>query len=611
MMQPPWTTRDKTALQGDSLRRHGLLHQPFQGAADEAFIYGDLALDMPGNALLRHLRTGDQLLLLLGEPGVGKSTQLLRLMSRGSDLLLFCAFKARPGATLTAIERTIRYHWAQAAGAGEATPLPELLRTLCQGEYHPVLAIDDAHLLTPGVLESLLALRRGLRRECDRPPGLLLVGEPLLETLLDGGMEGGTSEPHTAVHLRPLTPEQTEAYLHHRLQAAGARNPDLLSGETARMIHRESGGRPREINARANQRLGISGTRKEAAGGTAPEAAAARRALDAVSTGRPWLIPAFTGLMSILVLLALFNIFRSSGDNGANTADTGSRIEAPLLPEATPRSGMVDSDPQRRLPEVPEASGQTPLPAPQMPSLSERPIAALIPGNAAAPGAADPEAQLGEAPPAARPTEEPGPGDTGVEVPSASASRDTGPDAIEPDPEPAADAEPDPASPTETAGDPPSPPAETAGDPPSPPPDAARDPAAPAQVPPAQSPSAASRNQPRETRPPASSQAPSAVAAAKLQDATWVRARAPDRYTIQIAAGRDLQALHRSARGLPPEVERAWFTSQRDGRNWYTLIVGDHADQERARRAVNQLPAQMRRNQPWIRSFGSIHETMD
>lgn len=600
MMQPPWMTRNETALQGDSLRHHGLLHQPFQAAAGEAFIYGDLALDMPGNAVLRHLRTGDQPLLLLGEPGVGKSTQLLRLMSRGSDLLLFCAFKARPGATLTAIERTIRYHWAQAADAGEATPLPDLLRTLCQGEHHPVLAIDDAHLLAPDVLESLLALRRGLRRECDRPPGLLLAGEPLLKTLLDGDTEGGASEPHVAVHLRPLTPEQTEAYLHHRLQAAGARNPDLFSGETARMIHRESGGRPREINALANRRLGISGTRKDAPGSTAPGAAATERALDAISAGRPWLIPAFTGLMSILVLLALFNIFRSSGDTDADIADTHSQIEPPLLTEMTPGSQAIDSDPQRRPPDAPEASGQMPSPATQALALSEQPIVALVPGNMAASRAANPEARLGEAPPAARPTEEPIPDDTVVEVPSASEAGDTGPDAIQPNPAPAASAEPDPAPPTEAGGASPSPPAE-----------AARDPASPAPITPGQSPTAESPNQLRETRPPASPQPPSADAPAKLRDATWVRARAPDRFTIQIAGGRDLQALRRSARGLPPEVEWAWFTSQRDGRNWYTLIVGDHPDRERARRAVNELPAQMRRNQPWIRSFESIHESMD
>lgn len=605
MMRASWTTRNETALQGDGLRRHGLLHQPFQAAADGAFIYDDLALDRPGNALLRHLRNGDQPVLLLGEPGVGKSTQLLRLMSRGSDLLLFCAFKARPGATLTAIERTIRYHWAQAADAGEATPLPDLLRALCQSDHHPVLAIDDAHLLAPSVLESLLTLRRGLRRDCDRPPGLLLVGEPLLEGLLDGDMEGGASEPRIAVHLRSLTPEQTEAYLHHRLRVAGARNPDLLSGETARMIHRESGGRPREINAQANRRLGISGTRRGSPGGAAPEAAAPKPAPHAVSpTPRPWLIPALTGLMGILVLLALLNIFRSSGDTGADTAGTDATIEPRLLPERTTGSGRVDFDPQARLPEGPGLPGQTPLPAARMPVQPERPAVAMPPGKADAPGPADPEARPGAVAPQSRtteaPTEQPTPDDTGTAVPSLAEARDTGPEAIPPDPAPAAGTGPDPAPPTSPEGDPASPPAEAAGEP-----------ASPAQATPAPSPPAEGRDPLPEARPPAPPQPPAVDAPAGLQDATWVRARAPDRFTIQIAAGRDLRALRRSARGLPPGVERAWFTSQRDGRNWYALIVGDHPDRERARRAVNELPAQLRRNQPWIRSFGSIHETMD
>ena len=589
MTQPSWTTRNETGLQGNSLRRHGLVHQPFQPAAGDAFIYSDLALDMPANSLLRHLRGSDAPALLMGEPGIGKSTQLTRLMAQGSGLLLFCAFKARPGATLTAIERTIRYHWAQTADAEEATPLPELLRTLCQGAQHPVLAIDDAHLLAPGVLESLLELRRNLRRECERPPGLLLAGEPLLQAILERDAEDGTVEPVTALRLRPLTPEQTEAYLHHRLQAAGARNPSLLSGEAARMIHRESGGLPRAINALANQQLEGSGTRK-AVPNESQEAAAVEPARDAGWTSKPWLIPAFTGLIGILVLLALLNIFLSAGGTDAERTDPLSGIESRIVPEATPEPPLAHPEPLRLLPGAPEVPGPASLPVPQAPSLSEPPPAAMAPEPAHVVQAADPETSADATAPETRSLQEPTLSQPETVVLSEHEPQGAGPDPATPEPAASARPGPEPVPPAE---------AERESDPPAP-------------VTATPSPSTKPETLPQEARPAAPPPAPAATSApAQMQDSAWIRSRAPDRFTIQIAAGRDLQALRRSARGLPSDVERAWFSSQRDGRNWYTLIAGDYGDRNRAGRAVAELPAQMRRNQPWIRTFGSIHEIME
>jgi DamX protein len=63
-------------------------------------------------------------------------------------------------------------------------------------------------------------------------PGLLLVGEPVLESNLEqASARIHRKEPRISVQLRPLTREQTEAYLRHRLQAAGADDPELLGGE--------------------------------------------------------------------------------------------------------------------------------------------------------------------------------------------------------------------------------------------------------------------------------------------------------------------------------------------------------------------------------------------
>jgi DamX protein len=110
---------------------------------------------------------------------------------------------------------------------------------------------------------------------------------------------------------------------------------------------------------------------------------------------------------------------------------------------------------------------------------------------------------------------------------------------------------------------------------------------------------------------PATTQPQPAPARRDLRDPTWLQDRAADRFTIQIIAGGDLEALRRYAGRLSLDTEIAWFRTRRNDQDWYALVVGDYPDLAGARAAVNRLPASVRRNQPWIRTFGSVQETMD
>jgi DamX protein len=127
-----------------------------------------------------------------------------------------------------------------------------------------------------------------------------------------------------------------------------------------------------------------------------------------------------------------------------------------------------------------------------------------------------------------------------------------------------------------------------------------------------------------QTQPRDSAQAPESPSAAlpttqpqpaharrDLRDPTWLQDRAADRFTIQIIAGGDLEALRRYADRLSLDTEIAWFRTRRNDQDWYALVAGDYPDLAGARAAVSGLPAAVRRNQPWIRTFGAVQETMD
>ncbi len=613
MTQPSTPAPDTAGLDAATLRRLGLRTQPFADRTTEGFVYCDPSLDMPVGVLLQRLQTDNKPLLLVGEAGVGKSTQLIQLLSRGAAALSFCAFKGRTGASFEAIAHAIRQQWGpataqRAPGATEeeaADPAPEgsslarILLSTARGTQRPVLVIDDAHLLTPAVLGALLRLRREVNRHSGNTMGIVLAGEPVLNGLVNAAYgDDVPAERHAVIRLRPLTGSQTEAYLRHRLQAAGAPDPDLLSGAVAETIQQESAGLPGRINPVANRHL------QELA--SEPSAETPARRTDAyagsLAGGPHWVAPAAAGAMGVLIGALVASLFFLAGDRSAHPDEE--------------RPGEA-RDPVQTVPEP------TPLPAPDLPASREMPPAAAVtPTRQPVPETPLPTvAFVPEGLPWQRPLPEP--------VPPGEAGADLAPlpetdDAVAPGTEPAAgiaDAQPleDPsastgASPAAEAGagpgdEPalalsgvegseagrpdaePSPPEPTAGDAP---PEIAED-AVPGRAEPTQA---------------AAEPAPPEPAAGPLGP-DWVRQRPPEQFTIQVIAGADLEALQRFARRMAIETEVAWFRTRRGEQDWYALVTGQYPDLTSARAAASQLPVQVRRNEPWIRTFRSVQQSMD
>lgn len=111
---------------------------------------------------------------------------------------------------------------------------------------HPVIIIDDAHLIADRKVFQTLQLLLNYRRANEIEFSVLLAGNPELV---------GQVKRYPALHermafittLRPLNAEETAAYVQHRLHAAGA--TDTIFDEAAlAAIYQLSGGSPRLIN---------------------------------------------------------------------------------------------------------------------------------------------------------------------------------------------------------------------------------------------------------------------------------------------------------------------------------------------------------------------------
>ncbi|MCG5515326.1 MULTISPECIES: AAA family ATPase [unclassified Ectothiorhodospira] len=505
------TSRDPMAndtLPADCLDQLGLRQQPFASIAGEDFLYSDPATDMPVNVTLEHLENDQNVVILKGEQGAGKSTQLLRVLAQGRENMDFCAFKARSGISLAAVEYTVRQYWKEAAPVEQEgnEPLEQFLTRLIQSGMRPVLAIDDAHLLEPDVLRQLIQTRQRIHDQCDRRFGLLLVGEPEIEerlTAVDEGLD--IPEAQMTVQVRALTREQTGAYVNHRLQAAGLERTDLLDRETIEDIHRDSAGLPGRINTCAMERL-----RDICEGGAMTPATQGEQATAASHGGKAfwqqrWFAPAVAGIILVAALVTLLSLLGGSDDEPQPV-----RSQPLVLPEQPPRAPAA--------PEPPPASA----PEPTSPPRAEVP-----------------------AEPAPRPEPVPTP---------------------EPEPEPAPEPEPTPAPEPEP--------------------------------------------EPEPTPEPAGEPEPELGGDKRIRDAQWLRDQNPTHYTVQLLVSSSETGVQDFAQDADLPGDVAWFRMRRDGQDMYALVFGSYPGATAARSAITALPADIRRNQPFIRSFGAVQDAM-
>ncbi|MGM0594949.1 MAG: SPOR domain-containing protein [Pseudomonadota bacterium] len=100
----------------------------------------------------------------------------------------------------------------------------------------------------------------------------------------------------------------------------------------------------------------------------------------------------------------------------------------------------------------------------------------------------------------------------------------------------------------------------------------------------------------------------SGTAEGGVKDTAWVWSQAPERFTIQLAAGSDAQALESAMRQVNLPGELAVVRSQRDGGPWFALVYGSFASKEAARGTIARLPDTLKQSGPWPRSFAELQD---
>jgi general secretion pathway protein A len=202
--------------------------------------------------------------VLVGEPGVGKTCVLRALRHRlpqDGFRLTYCynatlgrrdfyrqvclALGLSPAATAAAVFYAISTH----------------VSDLGNGNVHPVLLLDEAHLLHQDVLEHLHIL---CNYEWDSKAllSIVLVGLPETKQRLSLAKNRSLwSRIHTRISLGEATPGDTAEYISHRMRRAGCER-DVFNSDALALIHEQAQGRLRDTDRIATDALKLGARKK-------------------------------------------------------------------------------------------------------------------------------------------------------------------------------------------------------------------------------------------------------------------------------------------------------------------------------------------------------------
>ena len=246
------------------LNRYGLARLPFSKEVPSDELFACAAHEQVGARLKAGIE-GRVSAVLTGEVGVGK-TFLLRGLARQLNPSLYRVTYIHNAN----VSQRDFYRQLSTALALEPKSHPSALFRQVQAhiedladeqKVHPVLLLDESHLLATPVLESLHVLLN-YRMDSRDFLSVILIGLPQLRERLARNLFASLSTRLAVrAHLDPLQVDQVGAYLDHRMKTAGCAQ-EVFSEEAVLCIREATGGVLRKVNVLAHHCLEVASNGK-------------------------------------------------------------------------------------------------------------------------------------------------------------------------------------------------------------------------------------------------------------------------------------------------------------------------------------------------------------
>ncbi len=238
----------------------GFVEKPFSLTPDPKYLYRSQSHASAFELLQYAIRRREGFIAITGEIGTGKTT-LCRALLETIDRSTFTALVLNPFLSEEDLLKLILQDFGVVSreqvkqGRLNGVSKQELIDTLYDFllsllplHGSAVLIIDEAQNLPLKVLEQLRILSN-LETDKDKLLQILLVGQVELQTLLrTPELRQLDQRISIRYELKPLTREETAAYVAHRLTVAGGAGSVVFQPPALDQVHKFSGGIPRLVN---------------------------------------------------------------------------------------------------------------------------------------------------------------------------------------------------------------------------------------------------------------------------------------------------------------------------------------------------------------------------
>ncbi len=230
----------------------GLKEKPFENTPDSRFYFASPQHQEACARMLYCIRERKGAGLLTGVFGCGKTVVSHMILRELNQQRYRCAYLANPRLGDVDFLRMIAHQLGLPTPPHNKTDVLIALEAAVNDHANEgrdtVIVVDEAHAIQDPAVYEELRLLLNFQREDRFLITLLLMGQPELARAVESN-KPFEQRIGIKARLEPLSLEETQAYIQHRLRVAGHPQPEsVFTHEALYAIYESTGGIPRRIN---------------------------------------------------------------------------------------------------------------------------------------------------------------------------------------------------------------------------------------------------------------------------------------------------------------------------------------------------------------------------